>query len=107
MHTCSSASPPVEVRRLPSSFFIGGYRVFFWCNENGEPIHVRVCKGTPTKNSTKIWLTRQGGCIVASNGAAIPSKALNDLCAIIAAQHDQICDKWKEFYRTDSIAYYC
>ena len=43
-------------------------------NENGEPIHVHVSKGRPTPNATKIWLTRTGGCIVASNGSQIASK---------------------------------
>ena len=95
------------MRRLPSLFFIGSYRVFFWSNESGEPVHVHVCKGAPTKNSTKIWLTRQGGCVVANNDTGIPAKALNDLCEIIAAQHEQICQKWKEFFLTDAVTYYC
>ena len=92
---------------MPSLFYIGGYRVFFWSNENGEPIHVHVCKGAPSEKSTKIWLTRQHGCIVANNGARIPAKTLDDLCEIIAAQHDQICAKWKEFFFVNDINYYC
>ncbi len=107
MRTCCSASRQTGVRRLPSLFCIGGYRVFFWSNEAGEPIHVHVCKGAPSKTSTKIWLTRYGGCIVANNGAGIPPKALNDLCEIIAAQHDLICEKWKEFFVADDVVFYC
>jgi 2,4-dienoyl-CoA reductase-like NADH-dependent reductase (Old Yellow Enzyme family) len=48
--------------------------VYFWSNENYEPIHVHVSKGKPFQNATKIWLTRDGGCILASNGSNIPSK---------------------------------
>ena len=46
---------------------VSGYTVYFWSNENNEPIHVHVTKGKPTPNATKIWLTKSGGCIVASN----------------------------------------
>lgn len=48
---------------------VSGYKVYFWSNENNEPIHVHVSKGKPTSNGTKIWLTRTGGCILASNGS--------------------------------------
>jgi hypothetical protein len=52
---------------LPSLFQIGSYRIFFWSNENNEPIHVHIGKGKPTPNATKIWITAAGGCIVANN----------------------------------------
>ena len=52
---------PAGVCKLPSLFLVGGYRVFFWSNENGEPIHVHVCKDVPSPNATKLWLTREGG----------------------------------------------
>ncbi|WP_333651561.1 DUF4160 domain-containing protein, partial [Lacrimispora sp.] len=60
--------------KLPNLFTVSGYKVFFWSNENGEPIHVHVAKGKPSPNATKIWLTRAGGCIVANNGSKIPTK---------------------------------
>ncbi|MBR0350554.1 MAG: DUF4160 domain-containing protein [Clostridia bacterium] len=31
--------------------------MYFWSNENEEPIHVHISKGIPVSNSTKIWLT--------------------------------------------------
>ena len=61
----------MEGYRLPSLFTVSGYKVYFGSNENGEPIHVHVAKGKPTPNGTKIWLTRTGGCILASNGSHI------------------------------------
>lgn len=27
---------------------VSGYTVYFWSNENDEPIHVHVAKGKPT-----------------------------------------------------------
>lgn len=32
-----------------------GYKVYFWSNENNEPIHVHISKGKPQGNSTKGW----------------------------------------------------
>ena len=92
---------------MPSLFFVGGYRVFFWSNENGEPIHVHVCKGAPSPNATKLWLTSEGGCILASNGSEITQPALNEMMDIISAQFFLICAKWKEFFLVDTITFYC
>lgn len=92
---------------MPKLFIISGYVIFFWANENGEPIHVHIAKGKPGPNSTKVWLTKAGGCIVASNGSKIPDRTLNELLEIISAQFFFICSKWKEFFVTDTIKFYC
>lgn len=70
---------------MPSLFTVSGYKVYFWSNEQGEPIHVHISKGKPSPNGTKIWLTRNGDCIVASNGNDIPKKELNELMEVISA----------------------
>ena len=79
---------------------VSGYTVYFWSNENGEPIHVHIAKGKPTPNATKIWLTKSGGCILASNGS-------NELMEFISAQFFLICAKWKQAFVTDEINFYC
>lgn len=43
---------------------IYGYKIYFWSNENCEPIYIHISKGIPVENSTKIWITKNGGCIV-------------------------------------------
>ena len=93
--------------KLPSLFTVSGYRVFFWSNEECEPIHVHVCKGKPSPNATKLWLTKLGRCIVASNGSDIPAKELRELAEFVSAQFFMICAKWKEFFVTDEIKFYC
>ena len=70
---------------MPKLFMVSGYSVYFWSNENNEPIHVHVAKGKPTPNATKIWLTKSGGCILASNGSKISNKELNELMEFISA----------------------
>ena len=76
---------------MPSLFTVSGYKVFFWSNEDGEPIHIHVSKGKPSPNATKIWLTKSGGCILASNRSNISSKELHELMEFISAQFFMIC----------------
>ena len=97
----------MEVFPLPSLFIIGGYKVFFWSNENDEPIHVHVSKGKPSASATKIWLTKAGGCVLASNGSKIATKELNELMEIIAAQYFLICSEWKRHFLMKDIKFYC
>jgi len=92
---------------LPNIFKMSGYTIFFWSNENGEPIHVHVCKGTPTATATKIWLTSAGGCVVANNKSRIPQKELNQLLEAISAHYFMICRKWKEYFFVDEVKFYC
>lgn len=87
-----------------------GYKIYFWSNENDEPIHVHISKGKLTQNSTKIWLTKAGGCIVANNKSKISEHELNKLLSIISKHYFLIISKWKEYYRItniDEIKFYC
>jgi len=87
-----------------------GYKIYFWANENEEPIHVHVSRGNPSKNSTKIWLTKAGSCILANNKSKIPQNDLNKLLDIISKHYFLIVSKWKEYYNIDNvknIKYYC
>ena len=94
---------------MPQILRIGPYSIYFWSNEGDplEPIHVHVSKGKPTPNATKIWLTKSGGCILASNGSKISNKELNELMEFISAQFFLICAKWKQAFVTDEIKFYC
>ena len=42
--------PRMEELKLPNLFEISGYKIFFWSNENFEPIHIHISKGKPSKN---------------------------------------------------------
>ena len=92
---------------MPKLFTVSGYIVYFWSNEEGEPIHVHISKGKPSPNATKIWLTKTGGCIVENNGSKIPNRELNELMEFISAQFFLICAKWKQFFVVDTISFYC
>ena len=83
---------------MPSIFEICGYKIYFGSNENNEPIHVHVSKGKPTQNSTKIWLTKSGGCILSNNNSKIPNNDLNVLLDAITSNYFFIVSYWKKFY---------
>ena len=91
---------------LPNLFTVSGYKIYFGSNENDEPIHVHISKGKPFPRSTKVWITRHGGCILANNGSNIPRKELTELMEFISAQFFLICDEWKKFFVTDNIKFY-
>lgn len=94
-----------EVLELPSLFNVFGYKIYFWSNENGEPIHVHVCKGTPTKNATKVWITSSGGALVCHNKSRIPDKDLQKLLLFIICNKIIIANNWINYF--GSISYYC
>ena len=92
---------------MPKLFSIGEYVIYFWSNENNEPIHVHVSRKRPGTVSAKIWLTKSGGCILADNSAKIPIVVLKELMEIISAQFFMICAKWKNHFLVDTIEFYC
>lgn len=92
---------------MPNLFTILGYKVYFWSNENNEPIYVHISKGIPSKNAAKIWLTRNGGCILDSNPERIPRKDLFELLEIVQAQFFMICTAWKKHFKVEQIKFYC
>ena len=61
---------------MPQVFKIAGYTVYFWVNENDplEPVHVHIAKGVPSPNATKIWITKNGKCLLCNNNSKIPDK---------------------------------
>ena len=89
---------------MPKLFTIGGYIVFFWSGENGEPVHVHVAEGHADANATKLWLTEDGGCLLASNGSDISEKDLRSIMKIVTANHALICKRWSQFF--GSISFY-
>lgn len=86
---------------MPRIFLFRGFAIFFWTAENGEPVHVHVAKGRPSANATKIWLTRNGGCILANNGSKLNKKELADVMDFVMLNHDEICKRWSEYFHGD------
>lgn len=79
---------------MPQVFVILGYIVYFWSNENDEPIHVHVCKGSPQKDATKVWITEDGP-VLEHNKSKILKKDLKRILAWIAMNDELIIKKWQ------------
>ena len=79
---------------MPQVFVILGYIVYLWSNENDEPIHVHVCKGSPQKDATKVWITEDGP-VLEHNKSKIPKKDLKRILAWIAMNDELIIKKWQ------------
>lgn len=68
---------------------------------------MHISKGKPSINSTKVWITKTGGCILANNNSKIPEKELNRLLEIIPLYYFKIVSKWKETYGQGELRFYC
>ena len=45
---------------MPLVWTIFGFSIYFWSNENNEPIHFHISKGIRGANNTKFWLYSDG-----------------------------------------------
>ena len=68
---------------------------------------MHVSKGKPTGNSTKIWLTKSGDCILANNLRKIPKNELNRIMEITSLNYFGIVSKWKEVQQQSPVKFYC
>lgn len=92
---------------MPQVFKLAGYTVYFWVNENDplEPVHVHISKGTPSPNATKIWLTKNGRCLLCHNKSNIPKRQLRTFMQIIEARNKDVLDLWYATFK--QISFYC
>lgn len=90
---------------MPSIFTYKGYHIYFWMGDGSEPVHVHVCKGKPSANATKIWVTSGGGCLLAHNKSKIPLRELNQIMLVVSADATRIVELWQSFF--GRVAFYC
>jgi len=92
---------------MPQIFRVGAFLVYFWANEGKplEPVHVHISEGIPSENSTKVWITKKGKCILCNNNSLISQKTLKNIMEIIEARNQDVIKKWVEFF--GDIYYYC
>lgn len=94
---------------MPQVFKIAGYTVYFWINEN-DPLEPNrfMCilpKGVPSPNATKIWITKNGKCLLCNNNSKIPNKQLRVFMQIIEARSKSVLDLWYSTFK--QISFYC
>lgn len=99
--------PLMEEYRLPKILQVGPYIIYFWSNENNEPIHVHIAEKTPSANGTKVWLTKGGDTILANNKSNIPEDKLNKLLKLISDNFFFICSEWIKKFGKECLKFYC
>lgn len=83
--------------KLPNILDFMGYKIYFWSNENNEPIHVHISKGNQTENATKFWITRDNIELV-HNKSEIPLNDLKRIQKYLWANRNLIIAKWYDFF---------
>lgn len=74
-----------------------GYKFYFWSNENAEPPHVHVSKGSPTENATKFMITPKGIELV-HNKSKIPQQDLKKISRYIMQNRARIIAAWFDYF---------
>ena len=92
---------------MPQIFKVGAYLVYFWVNENDplEPIHVHIAEGVPSENATKVWITRNGKCLLCHNKSKISNRVLGNIMDVIEARSNDVINKRFEVF--GKVEYYC
>lgn len=88
----------MEAVRMPKALLdFLGYSFFFWSNENAEPPHIHVCKGSPSASSTKFWITKTG-IELEHNKSKIDDKDLKKISRYILQNRSKILTAWFEYF---------
>lgn len=76
---------------MPTVLRVGGYRFFFYANENGEPCHIHVQQG---RMLAKFCL--QPVALARSSGFA--AHELKKLVGLVSEHQETIVEAWNEFF---------
>ncbi|MBS0461978.1 MAG: DUF4160 domain-containing protein [Proteobacteria bacterium] len=76
---------------MPTVLRVGGYRFFFYANENGEPAHVHIQR---EHRLAKFWL--RSVALASSTGFA--AHELKKLSALVDEHRQELQEAWNEFF---------
>ena len=83
---------------MPQFIRAAGYKIYFWSNEQGEPIHFHATKGDPDKNDTKVWVLANGSLKLAHNKGRIPEKDLSRIFTAMQFYYLDFIEFWKSYF---------
>lgn len=76
---------------MPTVLRIGGYRFFFYANENGEPHHIHVQR---ERMLAKFWLKP----VSLADSTGFAAQELNRLLGQVEANQQTFVEVWDEFF---------
>ena len=87
---------------MPKILEMGRYVIYFWSNENDEPLHIHIGIKRPHANDAKMWVLRNGDTVLVHNKNDIPKKDLKKTQEVIKDNVFLIITEWKNrFGRID------
>jgi hypothetical protein len=78
---------------MPTILSLNGFRFFFYSNENSEPIHVHVEKGSAV---CKIWLEPK---IEIAYMSGFSTREVKEINSIVINYSDLFKNKWNEYFK--------
>lgn len=82
---------------MPFVWSVFGFVIYFWSNENNEPIHFHIAKGTRGEHNTKFWLYSDGTIHLCHNNSRYKKQEIKK---IIEMQYNidftnELIDQWR------------
>jgi hypothetical protein len=77
---------------MPTIFIINGFRFFFYSNENNEPPHVHIVKGSA---SGKVWLEPS---IIIAYLHGFSNAEHKDILKIVTSNYESFIQYWYEYF---------
>ena len=84
---------------MPTILVIMGWRLFFYSNEENEPIHVHCRKGDM---EAKFWLDVSGFDIREAHAFRMKPADIRAVRKIIFEHFDYIVEQWRAFKETEN-----
>jgi len=81
---------------MPSILSISGWRLFFFANENQEPMHIHAQKGDM---DCKFWINVDDFEIIEAFAYNLSPSAKREIKRIIYQHFDYIVEQWNEFFK--------
>lgn len=81
---------------MPTVLFIYGWRLFFYSNENNEPVHIHAEKGDM---ECKFWLLVEDVEILEAFSYNLTPTARKEIKKIIYQHFDLIVEAWKGHFK--------
>ena len=85
---------------MPNIYY-NGCRIYFWSNENDEPIHVHVTEGEVSKNSVKIFIRSNNTLDIDYCGYSIRKSTIDKAVDFINSNIMLIKTRWCEHFRVN------
>ena len=79
---------------MPTILLINGWRLFFYSNENNEPIHIHCRKAN---SECKFWIDVENFDLLTAYSFNCNNRDFRDIRKIVFSNFDYIIEEWNKF----------